>query len=70
MRRLLFLHERHIELLAPGTIRVIDHDSVDISNLHRQILHTTDRVGMNKAQSAVLALKALVYPCRYDLQLT
>ncbi|WVR04465.1 hypothetical protein IAU60_001468 [Kwoniella sp. DSM 27419] len=42
-----------------GTIAIFDHDDVGLSNLHRQILHTTDRVGMNKADSACSALKAL-----------
>jgi adenylyltransferase/sulfurtransferase len=36
---------------------VIDHDTVGVSNLHRQVLHTTERVGMNKAASAALAMK-------------
>jgi len=36
---------------------VIDHDDVGVSNLHRQVLHTTERVGMNKAASADLAIK-------------
>lgn len=40
-----------------GVITVIDHDMVSISNLHRQVLHTTERVGMNKAESAALAMK-------------
>ncbi|WVQ76822.1 hypothetical protein IAR50_006496 [Cryptococcus sp. DSM 104548] len=42
-----------------GTIGIFDHDIVSLSNLHRQILHTTDRAGMNKAESACLALRAL-----------
>ncbi|WVQ84093.1 hypothetical protein IAT38_006238 [Cryptococcus sp. DSM 104549] len=42
-----------------GTIAIFDHDHVCLSNLHRQILHTTERVGMNKAESACLALGAL-----------
>ncbi|OCF38653.1 adenylyltransferase and sulfurtransferase [Kwoniella heveanensis CBS 569] len=42
-----------------GTIAIFDHDTVGLSNLHRQILHTTDRIGMNKAESACLALRAL-----------
>ncbi|WVN88682.1 uncharacterized protein L203_103895 [Cryptococcus depauperatus CBS 7841] len=42
-----------------GTIGIFDHDTVGMSNLHRQILHATKNVGMNKAESACLALKAL-----------
>lgn len=42
-----------------GTIGLIDHDVVDRSNLQRQILHTEDRVGMPKVESAKIALQAL-----------
>ncbi len=42
-----------------GTIGIIDEDIVDDSNLQRQILHTTDRVGMAKTESARVALTAL-----------
>ncbi|WWC87090.1 uncharacterized protein L201_001976 [Kwoniella dendrophila CBS 6074] len=41
-----------------GTIGIFDHDHVSLSNLHRQVLHTTDRVGMNKAESACITLSA------------
>lgn len=42
-----------------GTIGIIDHDVVDLSNLQRQILHTNDRVGMPKVESAQKTLNAL-----------
>jgi sulfur-carrier protein adenylyltransferase/sulfurtransferase len=42
-----------------GTIGIIDHDVVDLSNLQRQILHTTDRIGMPKVDSAHKTLHAL-----------
>lgn len=42
-----------------GTIGIVDHDVVDISNLQRQILHTNDRVGMPKTESAKMTLTAL-----------
>lgn len=42
-----------------GTLGLVDHDVVDRSNLQRQILHTEDRVGMPKVESAAVALKAL-----------
>jgi len=35
-----------------GTIKVYDFDSVQLSNLNRQILHCGNRIGMNKAISA------------------
>ncbi|MFY9613977.1 MAG: molybdopterin-synthase adenylyltransferase MoeB [Candidatus Dormiibacterota bacterium] len=42
-----------------GTIGIVDFDVVDESNLQRQILHTTDRIGMPKTQSAAIAMRAL-----------
>lgn len=42
-----------------GTIGIIDDDIVDESNLQRQVSHTTDRVGMPKAESAKIAIQAL-----------
>lgn len=35
-----------------GKIGILDNDTVDESNLHRQVLHTTDSVGMLKCESA------------------
>src|SRR3954452_24236018 len=35
-----------------GTIGIVDDDEVDLSNLQRQIAHTTARIGMAKALSA------------------
>ncbi len=42
-----------------GTIGIIDPDVVDDSNLQRQILHSTDRIGMLKTESARQTLTAL-----------
>jgi molybdopterin/thiamine biosynthesis adenylyltransferase/rhodanese-related sulfurtransferase len=42
-----------------GRITLVDPDVVDRSNLQRQILHTTDRVGVQKVESAYIALRAL-----------
>jgi adenylyltransferase/sulfurtransferase len=42
-----------------GRIGVIDDDVVDLSNLQRQIAHTTDRIGMPKVESARAALAAI-----------
>ncbi|MBI3320753.1 MAG: HesA/MoeB/ThiF family protein [Candidatus Omnitrophica bacterium] len=42
-----------------GTIGVMDRDVVALSNLHRQILHTTDDLGRPKSQSASERLSAL-----------
>ncbi len=35
-----------------GTIGVVDHDLVDLTNLQRQVVHTTSRIGMPKVESA------------------
>lgn len=42
-----------------GTLGIVDMDVVDMSNLQRQILHTNDRVGMPKVESARQTLAAL-----------
>jgi len=42
-----------------GTLGIVDMDVVDMSNLQRQILHTNDRVGMPKVESARQTLTAL-----------
>ncbi len=55
-----------------GTIGIIDMDVVDESNLQRQILHTMDRVGMRKVDSAKAALTAMnpdVTVITYDTRL-
>ncbi len=55
-----------------GTIGIIDMDVVDSSNLQRQILHTLDRVGMRKVDSAKAALTAMnpdVKVVTYDTRL-
>jgi len=42
-----------------GTIGIVDFDVVDASNLQRQVLHTTDRVGEKKVESARKTISAL-----------
>lgn len=42
-----------------GTIGIVDGDSVDLSNLQRQILYTTEDVGKNKAVVAAQRLQSL-----------
>jgi sulfur-carrier protein adenylyltransferase/sulfurtransferase len=42
-----------------GTIGLVDDDAVDESNLQRQVLHTADRIGMPKTESARKTLNAL-----------
>jgi molybdopterin/thiamine biosynthesis adenylyltransferase len=49
-----------------GTLRVLDADTVELGNLQRQILHSTERIGQAKADSAALALLALNPGIRID----
>ncbi|MBS1131610.1 MAG: [sulfur carrier protein ThiS] adenylyltransferase [Proteobacteria bacterium] len=42
-----------------GKITLVDDDTVDFTNLQRQILHTQSRVGMAKAESGRQALSAI-----------
>lgn len=42
-----------------GRITVVDHDTVDLTNLQRQVVHTTARVGWSKVSSAQAALAEL-----------
>lgn len=52
-----------------GKLGLVDYDTVEISNLNRQILHSTETVGMAKVKSAEGFLKRLnpsVEICTYD----
>jgi len=42
-----------------GRIGLVDHDRLELSNLQRQIVHDTARLGRNKAASAAQTLAAL-----------
>jgi sulfur-carrier protein adenylyltransferase/sulfurtransferase len=42
-----------------GTLGIVDMDVVDLSNLQRQVIHTLDRAGMPKTESAKQAINAL-----------
>src|SRR6202044_1099508 len=42
-----------------GTLGIVDDDVVDLSNLQRQVIHTTDRVGTPKVDSAEESIRAL-----------
>ncbi len=42
-----------------GTIGIVDDDTVDLSNLQRQIVHTTARIGAAKVASARETLAGL-----------
>ena len=49
-----------------GHLVLADFDTVDLSNLQRQIAHTTDRIGQTKVESAAQTLHAL----NPDVQIT
>jgi molybdopterin/thiamine biosynthesis adenylyltransferase/rhodanese-related sulfurtransferase len=56
-----------------GTLGIVDDDEVDLSNLQRQVIHTTDRIGTPKVDSAETTIHALnpdvevvKYPVRLD----
>jgi len=49
-----------------GHLVLADFDTVDLSNLQRQIAHTTDRIGQTKVESAAQTLRAL----NPDVQIT
>lgn len=42
-----------------GQLSLVDHDTVDLTNLQRQIAHTSARVGMAKVASAQLSLQQI-----------
>jgi len=42
-----------------GTLTICDFDVVDLTNLQRQIIHTTQSVGVNKAASAQQSIQAI-----------
>lgn len=42
-----------------GTLGIVDHDVVDRSNLHRQILHRENTIGTSKVESAKQTLSSL-----------
>ena len=56
-----------------GKLGLVDHDQVDISNLQRQVIHSTRTVGNTKVESARDTIRALnpdVTVTTYDQRLT
>lgn len=56
-----------------GTLGIVDDDVVDVTNLQRQVIHSTSRVGVPKVDSAEVTIKDLnpdvevvKYPTRLD----
>ena len=55
-----------------GTLGIVDNDAVDVSNLQRQVIHASDRIGVSKVDSAEQTINALnpdVKVKKYDLRL-
>src|SRR5438270_3384263 len=42
-----------------GTLGIVDNDEVDVSNLQRQVIHSSERIGVPKVDSAEQTVKAL-----------
>jgi molybdopterin/thiamine biosynthesis adenylyltransferase/rhodanese-related sulfurtransferase len=56
-----------------GTLGLVDFDVVDLSNLQRQIIHTVDRIGTPKTESAqkqIAAINPGIKVLRHDVRLT
>jgi len=56
-----------------GTIGIIDDDVVDLSNLQRQVIHATERIGAAKVESAAATLAKInpdVHVIRHNARLT
>ncbi|KAL7410661.1 hypothetical protein BDY24DRAFT_407766 [Mrakia frigida] len=49
---------QYLAAAGVGHIGIVDHDTVELSNLHRQILHTEARIGWFKVDSAKAAVQA------------
>ncbi len=50
-----------------GTLQIIDFDTVEISNLHRQILHFTEDINRKKTKSATEKLNSLNPDCNIEI---
>jgi len=50
-----------------GNLKVIDYDSVEPSNLHRQILHFTKDINRKKTESAIEKLNVLNPDCNIEM---
>ena len=49
-----------------GSLVLVDHDTISITNINRQLLATVDTVGMDKADAAALRVKAINPDCHVD----
>lgn len=49
-----------------GKLVLVDQDQVDLSNLQRQIIHTAERIGVDKVESARATLAQLNTACKVE----
>lgn len=49
-----------------GRLTLVDHDQVDLSNLQRQVIHTSSDIGRDKVESARDQILAINPDCRVD----
>lgn len=64
---------QYLAAAGVGTLGIIDHDVVELSNLHRQILYTVNDIGRLKADCAaerLIQLNPDIHIIPYPLQLT
>lgn len=50
---------QYLAAAGVGVIGIVDHDSISLNNLHRQILYSTDEIGKSKSEVASVKLKGL-----------
>ena len=64
---------QYLAAAGVGTINIVDHDTVSLSNLQRQVIHGTPDIGMSKVASAAKALERInphVNVIGHDVQCT
>ena len=50
---------QYLEAAGVGTLGIIDHDTIELNNLQRQILYNTTEIGLPKATVAAVKLRLL-----------
>ena len=58
---------QYLTTAGVGHLTLVDGDTVDVSNLQRQVLHHDARIGMNKAESARQTLAVLNPNCQFEV---
>jgi molybdopterin/thiamine biosynthesis adenylyltransferase len=64
---------QYLAAAGVGTLGIADDDTVSLSNLQRQVIHDTDRIGQKKVDSAAVAIHRInphVEVERYPLRIT